>query len=250
MPCNLCKSTSHTLAKCNSSIVADLITTVNALLTNSHLNIKEQVDLLKNFSVAQLSVVCRNIQGLPANGSKNESIGYIISNYFEHSADEAIQTYNQLLTNQIDEAYTQLLNWIPIEKDIELKSHIIFNMNIYYYRRYGLHRNMLPIAVFYELAQDISVRLMLNRNSNTSKLLVTVNISSELPIEDCCCCLDKKQMTQFNCKHSCCQDCFISIAKKRTKSFICCPLCRAEIQEVQVINHDSSLKMKEDISSC
>lgn len=249
MPCKFCNSPSHTLAKCNSPLVSDLITTVNALLTNSHLNIREQVELLKNFSVTQLSIVCRSIQGLPANGSKNQSIGYIIIKYFQRTADEALQTYNQLLTTAIDEAYTQFLNWIPIEKDIDLREHLMFNMNIYYYIRYGLHRNMLPIAMFYELAQDIAVQRMLNRNSNIRTLNITVNISSELPIEDCCCCLDEKQMTQFNCKHNCCQDCFISIAKKRTKSFICCPLCRTEIQEVKVIS-DSLTKLKEDISSC
>ena len=249
MPCKFCNSSSHTLAKCDSSLIADLVTTVNALLTNSHLNIREQVDMLKNFSVTQLSVVCRSIQGLPANGSKNQSIGYIIIKHFERFAEEAIQTFNQALTNAIDEAYTQFLNWVPIEKDIELKSHMLFNMDIYYYRRYGLHRNRLPIAVFYELAQDLSVQLMLIRNSNISKLVITVSVSCELTIEECCCCLDEKQMTQFNCKHSCCQDCFISIARKRTKSFICCPLCRTQIQEVQVIS-DSLAKLKEDISSC
>lgn len=269
MPCKFCSSASHTLAKCNSPLVIDVVNTVTALINSSPFKLREQVDLLKNFTVVQLSVVCRNIYGLPCQGTKNESIGYIIDHFFGHlglTSDAAIQTFDQATTDTIDQEYDNLIAWLAHEKDVELRSSLLADMEIYYSRRYGIRRYMYPIATFYEAvnylqaqheAQITAIAQLLAQRADrhadrhaAQKLAITVTVAPDLLVEDCCICLDEKQMSSFNCGHSCCGVCLTSMAKKRTKSFICCPLCRAEIQTLRVVNDDVLKQMNQDLISC
>ena len=239
MPCKFCKLSSHTLAKCDSSLIGDLVTTVRALLTDSHLNIREQVDLLKNFSVTQLTVVCRYQRNLPTNRNKNALLSYVIIKHFERSTGEVMRTFDPVLTTAIDDSYTQLSDWVPPENDADIKTRILFNMDIYYLARYGCMRYGHPINTYHRILQDLLLQRQMQPNQHLNKLSITVSVLPELSIEECCCCLEDQQMSQLNCGHRCCSMCVINIAKKRTKSFICCPLCRAEISTVQIVNTNS-----------
>ena len=257
MPCKYCKSASHTLARCNSPLVALLVETVSALINSSPFNLREQVDLLKSFSVVQLSVVCRRIYGLPAQGTRNQSIGYIIGHFFGHlglTSDAAILMLDQATTDTIDQEYDNLVAWVADEKDAQLRSSLISDMDIYYARRYGIRRYEFPIATFYEAVNYLLALQAAGQppaaNSHLMKLAIAVTVTTTLPIEDCCICLDEKQMSLLGCGHSCCSCCLTTIAKQRTKSFLVCPLCRAEIQTLQVVN-DAVLKhMKKELISC
>jgi hypothetical protein len=235
-----------------------LVETVYALVNSSPFKLREQAELLKSFTVVQLSVVCRSIYGLPCNGTKNESIGYIIGHFFGHlglTSDAAIQTIVQATTDTIDQEYDKLVEWIADEKDTELRSSLLTDMDIYYARRYGLRRYGYPIATFHDAVQyllDLQAdgQPAATANSHLMKLAIAVTVSSELPTEDCCICLDEKQMSLLGCGHSCCSGCLTTIAKKRTKSFLLCPLCRAEIQTLQVVNDAVLKQMNKELISC
>ena len=253
MPCKFCSSASHTLAKCNSPLVIDVVNTVTALINSSPFKLREQVDLLKGFSAVQLSVVCRSIYGLPAQGNKNQSIGYIIGHYFGHlglTSDAAIQTLSLQNTDIINQEYDKLVAWLAPENDTDLRSRLLADMDIYYARRYGLRRYEFPIAVFYEGLQYLQAQRTVTVNPHIDKLLITVTVEPELPTEECCICLNDKQMSQFNCGHSCCPECITKVAQKRTNLFISCPLCRAKIQNIQVIDQDVRNLMNLEINAC
>lgn len=251
--CKLCKSAVHTLSKCDSPMVFDLITTVNALLTSSPFNIREHVVLLNNFSVPQLSVVCRSIVGCPANGTKNQLIGYIINDYFtqliRRTEIQAFHSLNfdQVTTDTIDQAYTELLGWGVDDADAELKSFLLVIMNIYYRRRYRISRDDSSAAVFHEVVEwREEIYEVFEAESYMPKLAISITVFKDLPIEECCVCLEDKQMSLLGCNHSCCSACLSSVAKKRTKVFIVCPLCRANITDVLVDSDSAQNQMSND----
>jgi hypothetical protein len=235
-------------------LVIDVVNTVSALINSSPFKLREQVDLLKGFSAVQLSVVCRSIYGLPAQGNKNQSIGYIIGHYFGHlglTSDAAIQTLSLQNTDIINEEYDKLVAWLAPENDVDLRSRLLADMDIYYARRYGLRRYEYPLTVYFQAVVYILTHPEANMPAaNSQKLAITVTVTTNLPVEDCCICLDEKQMSLLGCGHSCCSCCLTSIAKKRTKSFLSCPLCRAEIQTLQVVNDAVLNQMKKELISC
>jgi len=257
MPCKYCKSVAHTLARCNSPLGALLAETVSALINSSPFKLREQVDLLKGFSVVQLSVVCRSFYGLPAQGTRNQSIGYIIGHFFGHlglTSNAAIQTFDQATTDTIDQEYDNLVAWVADEKDAQLRSSLLTDMDIYYSKRYGIRRYEFPIATFHEAVGYLLALQAAGQppaaNSHLMKLAIAVTVTANLPVEDCCICLDEKQMSLLGCGHSCCSCCLTTIAKQRTKSFLVCPLCRAEIQTLQVVNDAVLIQMKKELISC
>jgi hypothetical protein len=237
------------LAKCKSPLGVLLVETVSALINSSPFKLREHVDLLKNFSALELSVVCRSVPGLPCNGTKNESIDYIIDHFFGYlglTCDAAIQTFDQATTDIIDQEYDILVDWVPDEKDVGLRRSLLTDMDIYYSRRYGLRRYGYPIEVFHQGVQYLLTQGQ-QPSINSQKLAITVTVAPNLPTEDCCICLNETQMSRFNCGHSCCSCCLTSMAKKRTKSFLSCPLCRAEIQTLQVVNDAVLKQMNKDL---
>jgi len=250
MPCKFCASPTHTLSKCDSPFAGELVATVNILLTISPFNIRHQVECLKQYNNVHLSVVCRSIYGVPCNGTKSESIKYILANQFNKIVEQVLLTFNQATTDSIDDAYTEIADWMPTEKDAGIKSYLLFNMDIYYSRRYGLRRYGFPIALFHEGLQYLQAQRTVTVNPHIDKLLINVTVEPELPIEECCVCLNDKQMSRFNCGHRCCPECILKVAQKRTKLFISCPLCRAKIQNILVIDQDIQNLMNLEINAC
>lgn len=248
MPCKLCNSLDHTLAKCNSPLCGLLVETVNALLTSSPFHIRAQVELLQNFNVTQLSVVCRSKPGLPCNGTKNDSIGYIVTHHFKETITSAIATLDQATTDAIDNDYTQILDWVPSVKELKLRSWVLFNMNIYYRIRYGINRFERTIAEFYHALQHPQV--IPGPNSHLKKLSIEVSTCAELSKQECCICYDDKPPALLACGHSCCPECLVGIAKTRTKSFILCPMCRDEIATLQVTTTVEQTKLIQDLVKC
>ena len=255
MPCKFCKSSSHTLAKCKSPVIAEVILAVTDLIKSVPFKLKEQAELLNSFKAVQLSVVCRSIYGLPCNGNKNESIGYIIGHFFGHTeltSDAAIQTLSRQNTNLINQEYDKLVAWLAHEKDVDLRRSLLADMDIYYLRRYGLRRYEYPLAVYLQAIVYLMTHSEVSIPTTVylQKLTITVTVSPELPTEDCCICLNEKQMSSFNCGHSCCSCCLTAMTKKRLKPFLRCPLCRTEIQTLQVVNDDVLKQMNNEFIRC
>jgi hypothetical protein len=83
--------------------------------------------------------------------------------------------------------------------------------------------------------------------AHLKKLQITVNIDASLKTEECFMCCDVKPITRLGCSHEYCVDCVVGTAKVRTKSFISCAVCRAEVEEIQVVNPDQKTSFLEQI---
>jgi hypothetical protein len=75
-------------------------------------------------------------------------------------------------------------------------------------------------------------------------------------VEECLICMStfcSKNATEvpvlMGCEHVCCSGCFITLATSRTKSFISCPFCRAEVAECMTPNSESMVLVSEKIKT-
>ena len=98
-------------------------------------------------------------------------------------------------------------------------------------RRNGLSSNDYAYFVRDRLGLDFAVD---ESKNHLKKLDFKVDIDASLLVQDCMICCDEKPNARLGCGHEYCVECVFGSAKVRTKTFITCAMCRAEITSVQV----------------
>ena len=245
--CKICTSPSHTLKNCDSPLCQVVVDTLVALINENPFNLWLQVQELGLFTAAQLEIVCRSLR-FQTSTTKAKSISSIICHFFGpigRTADERLFTLSQEETNLIDDSYTQIFEWPNISaKNMELRDHLIFELDVYYLRRYKLRRMGLSTETYYhtlEIYNSISLNPL---KTHLRRLQIGVIQQRGLldPVE-CCICLETKPPVKSGCGHETCANCIMQLAVNRDKSFISCPLCRADIKIVYT-SGDTKFKME------
>lgn len=246
--CKLCSSPAHTLKNCDSPLCQVIVETVTALINEKPFNIWLQVQELDLLTAAQLSIVCRSFH-YPTTYTKPKSISSIICHFFGstgRTADEQLYTLSQEETNMIDESYTQILEWPNISaKNIKLQDHLIFALDIYYFRRYKLKRRCLSTETYYHELQIYYSRSLNPGKTHLRRLQIGViqHKETQYPVE-CCICLETNPPVKPICGHEICPQCIMKLALSRSKSIISCPLCRADIKIIYApTNYKYSLEL-------
>ena len=106
-----------------------------------------------------------------------------------------------------------------------------FYFDAYRVRRNGLSSNDYAYFAREQLGLDFAVD---ESNNHLKKLDFQIDIDELLLVQDCMICCDEKPNARLGCGHEYCVDCIFGSAKVRTKTFITCAMCRAEIKSVQV----------------
>ena len=89
-----------------------------------------------------------------------------------------------------------------------------------------------------------------NPQSHLKKLSFHVETDSSLEqAKECFICSEEAPHAKLGCTHEYCIDCLFGTAKARTKSFICCAVCRAEIDVVQVGTTETKTDLLQKISA-
>jgi hypothetical protein len=233
--CKLCSSPAHTLKNCNSPLCPVIVETVTALINEKPYNIWLQVQELDMLTAAQLSIACRSFH-FPVSYTKAESIGAIIYHFFGYTGrTQNLFMLTQDDTDMIDDSYTQIFNWPNISaKHIKLREIVINYLDDHYYLwRYRLRRRGLSIPTYYSAVQIYHSNSSTPGKTHLRKLKIEV-ISQRDKIElvECCICMETKYSVTTGCGHETCADCIMQLARRRDKSFISCPLCRADIKVV------------------
>jgi hypothetical protein len=96
---------------------------------------------------------------------------------------------------------------------------------------------------FYRVFQHNENLYYKDSQSHLKKLEIHVSVDESLQNQECSICFEIKTNTKLGCLHEYCVDCVFGTAKVRTKSFINCAICRAEINELKV----SSLEIKNEL---
>lgn len=87
-------------------------------------------------------------------------------------------------------------------------------------------------------------------NRHLQKLAFQIDTDASLnEVKDCFLCCEEKSHAKLGCSHEYCIDCIFGIAKARTKSFISCAVCRAEVDLVQVGSEAIKADLKQKINT-
>jgi len=233
--CKLCSSPAHTLKNCNSPLCPVIVETVTALINEKPFNIWLQIQELELLTAPQLSIVCRSFN-YPVSYTKAKSIASIIYHFFVYTRrTQNFLTISQEETDMIDESYTQIFNWPNISaKHIKLRELMIIYLDDHYYlQRFRLRRRSLSIATYYSAVQIYHSNSLTPGKTHLRKLKIEVIAqSNKTELVECCICMETKLSVTSGCGHETCPNCIMQLAISRNKSFISCPLCRADIKVV------------------
>ena len=83
--------------------------------------------------------------------------------------------------------------------------------------------------------------------SHLKKLKIKLKVDKKLESKECFMCYDTKTHVKLGCDHEYCADCLVGTAKVRTKTFITCAVCRAEVGEVCVKNAEIKKSLAQEL---
>ena len=252
MPCVFCSSPQHVLRYCDSEIGNNIYDDVLHMMTLNVLDIKYQATILSSYTKAQLSFVCIKIHA-SATGTKAILIHRIISHFFGIKTSvlhwNIGQNFDMILNYlvRINLTYDYVYHWIPAPRDAHLRELLVQMMESFYVRRNGYPRNGMLIGAYETMLQDLGEGYELNQQAmqqpqdndppaaaQLKPLEIQVTVDPSLQVKECDICCEAMPHAKLGCSHEYCVDCVFGSAKVRTKSFITCAMCRAEVSEVQV----------------
>ena len=273
MPCQLCKSSFHTLAKCTANIDA-LWGPIRKVIHDEPFALRKQYEFISIYTVPMLKIIHRRLGFVTAALDKTDLIYRIIS-YFFHRRIPNNWTLNPVIADVSDvvDAYASLLMWrTTSEKKLRFRESSYSWLNMYYRNAFcpeyiqlrqtsnseltnvqGHLAFILTEQAREELRSVAYVRALElgmaperdEQKAHLKKLKIKVKLDKHLESKECFMCYDIKPHIKLGCHHEYCADCLVGTAKVRTKTFITCAVCRNEIKEVKVLTKE----LKEDLIS-
>lgn len=234
MPCQFCQSPTHKLKNCDSEIAQNMFMDVILFHMEHPFNITQQIAYIGRYTKPQLATICNKLQTYMS-GTKKQLIFYIIEKLFvSRTVSNMLSTLTAADMAVIDFEY---VNLYPLATQYDsLVSRLIRMLETFYFDAYRVRRNGLSS---HEYARRVRISLGLyplvsESKDHLKKLDFKVDIVASLLVQDCMICCDEKPNARLGCGHEYCVECVLGSAKVRTKTFITCAMCRAEITSVQV----------------
>jgi hypothetical protein len=183
-------------------------------------------------------------------GTKKELIFHIIESlFYSRTVSNMLSTLTSDNIIDIDIEYVNLYP-LAIQYD-SLESRLIRLFESFYFTAYSVARRGLSSN---DYARRVRISLGLNPVAHESKIHLKkldfqVDINESLVVQDCTICCDEKPNARLGCGHEYCVECVLGSAKVRTKTFITCAMCRAEITSVQVGADEIKVDLLQKIST-
>ena len=287
MPCIYCKtihspnSSTHTLSNCEES-ADEVIGPIVTLVTEHTHDILKQSRDLSRYSKGQLAMACKQFDTY-FSGSKTSLIVSIVKKFFLHQVIRNISSIN----DRTFRTFTASYDAIFADEPGELRTTLLDIMEIFYCRVYGIRRNGEVWNTYYAAynrsrnayragaAENIRANMRdrayararahaivsaevraraagtaYNPSSHLKKLSIQIAVVQVQNKECDICCDSENPIAKMGCSHEFCVGCVNKICSSRTKSFISCPMCRAEISSIQVSNSEISQNLNNHILSC
>jgi hypothetical protein len=270
MPCIYCKSvknpnsSTHTLSRCIES-ANEIIGPIVTLITENTHDIRKQSRELSAYSKGELAMVCKQFDTY-FSGSKSFLIGSIIRKFFMHQVIRYVST----TSSRNSRIFTASYDAIFADEPSELRTSLIETMEILYEHLFGMRRNGVEWNAYYDsfleardaarahavetIRANLRARAAAIRRENPSSHLKKLSIQTavvQLQNKECDICCDSENPTaKMGCSHEFCVGCVNKLCSSRTKSFISCPMCRAEISSIQVSNAEIKTSLDTQILSC
>jgi hypothetical protein len=263
MPCQLCHSSNHTVSQCNGDISAIQFDVVREFIAANPIDLYYQYENLNALSRPALISITSRL-GLHCSGTKIVLIQRIIEYYFYQRFIVLSSAGPLISQEETQHAYARLFLWDPpYNSGLSAFRAVMFALLDRYYMRTfdvtGYHLYRIQAAVFANAlqlagpaARQVSVAAAAAAGAGATKahlkkLQIIVNVDTDLTVKECFMCFEEKPNTRLGCSHEYCVDCVVGTAKARTKSFITCAVCRAEVEEMQVLSADLKTSFLEQI---
>ena len=234
MPCKFCKSVTHTLKHCDSEIAQNMFMGFIDFHILWPFNISLQIAYLGRYTNSQLAAICSKLQTY-ISGTKKQLMFYIIQKLFiSRTVSNMLSTLTAENMADIDFEYDNLYP-LATQNDL-LYIRLIRMLESFYFDAYRVRRNGLSSNDYaYFAREQLGLDFAVDESNNhLKKLDFQIDIDELLLVQDCMICCDEKPNARLGCGHEYCVDCIFGSAKVRTKTFITCAMCRAEIKSVQV----------------
>jgi len=199
-----------------------------------------------------------------ATGTKAELIERIISYFFTIKTNVIhwdVGLSFEVVLNcivAINLSYDYVYHWVPAPRDARLRHILVLMMEGFYIRRNGFPRNGMLIGAYETMLADMGAgydlmqQAMQNPHQDIDHLKpleIQVTVDASLQTKECDICCEAMPHAKLGCSHEYCVDCVFGSAKVRTKSFITCAMCRAEVNEVQVGSQLMKFNLEKNIES-
>jgi hypothetical protein len=227
-------------------------------------DIKHQATILSSHTKPQLAFLCMKIQR-KATGTKAELIERVISHFFTIKTNVIhwdVGLSFEVILNcivAINLSYDYVYHWVPAPRDAHLRHILVLMMEGFYIRRNGFPRNGMLIGAYNTMLQDMGAGYDLHQQvmmqqqdadiDHLKPLEIQVTVDASLQTRECDICCEAMPHAKLGCSHEYCVDCVFGSAKVRTKSFITCAMCRAEVNEVQVGSQLMKFNLEKNIAS-
>jgi hypothetical protein len=271
MPCIYCKtikspnSSTHTLTTCVES-ANEIIGPIVTLLTEHPHDIRKQSRELLGYSNGQLAMVCKQFDTYYS-GSKTDLISSIIRKFFMNQVIRYVST----ISSRNSRIFTASYEAIFADAPSPLRTSLIGIMEILYCRVFGMRRDGMEWNAYYNSyvdardaartraveniranlrARAAAYRAVNPSHSHLKKLKIQIAVV-QVENKECDICCDTENPTaKMGCSHEFCVGCVNKMCSSRTKSFISCPMCRADISSIQVSNAEIRQNLNAHILSC
>lgn len=262
MPCVYCNTikspnrNNHTLTTCVES-ADEVIGPIVMCFTEYPCNIILQKDELSKYSHGQLAMACKQLK-THFSGTKQFLIGAMIRQMFRNQVLSNISS----LTSEDLYAFDNSYNLIYAIPACELRTSLINIMESLYLRIFGRRRdgnrdgsmdygNLRAIQMGYSLHGGYSLHDIYTLHRRASPpLSIKVNVNPSInEIKECDVCYgEKKPTAKLGCSHEFCVECVSQLCKLTQNTFISCPMCRADVSNIQVGNQEMCQSLNSQIS--
>jgi len=266
MPCQLCKSPLHTLARCDTHL-DELWAPIRKIIQDKPFALREQYELISSYTVPTLKIMNRRLNIIILRDiNKTELIYNIIIYFFRQKipSNRNSNSANIADVSEVVEAYASLLMWRTTSgKKIQFRQSAYSWLDMYYRNKFcpeyiqlwqtninapdWNHRSLVLTQQAREelraigTLRAIELGMVPQRDpakAHLKKLKIKVTIDKHLEFKECFMCYDLKPNLKLDCHHEYCADCLVGTAKVRTKTFLNCAVCRSEIKEVNVLTKE------------
>jgi hypothetical protein len=251
MPCQFCHSSSHTVSQCNHEGAIQQCLIVRDFMAANPIDLYRQYTNLNTLTRPALIVISSKL-GLHCSGTKIVLIQRIIEYYFYKRFTNFLSAGPPVSQEEVQHAYARLMTWDP--SDLYNFRHRMYQLLDQYYMRtfdvtsYHLYR--IQAMIFANTLALVGAGAAVGATASKAhlkSLQIKININPDLPVQECFMCCEEKPIARLGCSHEYCADCVVGTAKVRTKSFITCAVCRAEVEEILVLNADLKTSISEQI---
>jgi len=252
MPCQHCKSTGHTLSQCGVDINVYL-GPIKEMIETRPFALRHQFQALNAYTKPVLMLINMRLGYLSAR-PKAQLIDNIIHHYFipRLQIDPAFLPLGPDVREAIVEAFQNLQMWnIDNKPDLRNFRRGAFDLlDIFHRAAFRIsYTESLQAAALAQGMIRLQQLIQPQPQNHLKKLNFRLKTDNSLAeAKECFMCCEERPHAKLGCSHEYCIDCLFGTAKVRTKSFISCAVCRAEINEVQVGNADTKLSLLRRIS--